>query len=66
MPDVTLDPLAENPTGPLAPGTNAPGFDLPCTADQKVCLSDFAGKPLIMAVLSRRLESGVRRSNGVV
>lgn len=39
----------QNPKGPLPPGTPAPGFDLPCTADQKICLSDFAGKPLILA-----------------
>jgi peroxiredoxin len=33
----------------LPPGTRAPEFSLPVTADQKVSLSDFAGQNLILA-----------------
>ncbi len=33
----------------LAPGTKAPPFTLPATPDQMVSLSDFRGKPLILA-----------------
>lgn len=33
----------------LAPGTKAPEFTLHVTADQKISLSDFQGKPLIIA-----------------
>src|SRR5213082_1269650 len=36
-------------TGPLAPGTAAPAFDLNCTPDQKVALSEFRGRPVILA-----------------
>lgn len=34
---------------PIAAGTKAPDFSLPSTPDQRVSLSDFAGKPLILA-----------------
>jgi peroxiredoxin len=34
---------------PLAPGTPAPDFTLHCTADQTVSLSEFQGKPVILA-----------------
>src|SRR5687768_992674 len=33
----------------LAPGTPAPDFSLPATPDQKVSLSDFRGRPVILA-----------------
>lgn len=36
-------------TQPLAPGTPAPPFTLPSTADQTVSLSEFAGTPVILA-----------------
>ena len=35
--------------GPLQPGTAAPAFDLNCTPDQKVSLSEFRGRPVILA-----------------
>jgi peroxiredoxin len=34
---------------PLAAGTPAPDFELPSTPDQKVSLSDFRGRPAILA-----------------
>ncbi|MDX1931795.1 MAG: peroxiredoxin [Capsulimonadales bacterium] len=34
---------------PLAPGTPAPDFTLNCTADQTISLSEFKGKPVILA-----------------
>jgi peroxiredoxin len=34
---------------PLAPGTDAPDFELPSTPDQKVMLSEFRGQPVILA-----------------
>ena len=33
----------------LAPGTKAPDFMLPSTPDQRVSLSEFAGRPVILA-----------------
>ncbi len=33
----------------LQPGTRAPDFELNSTPDQKVCLSDFRGRPVILA-----------------
>jgi peroxiredoxin len=36
-------------TGALPPGTAAPEFELNCTPDQKVSLSDFRGRPVILA-----------------
>src|SRR6187399_3013907 len=33
----------------LPPGTRAPDFTLPVTADQKVSLSDFAGQNVVLA-----------------
>ena len=32
----------------LPPGTKAPGFTLPSTPDQKLSLTDFAGRPVIL------------------
>src|SRR5437899_7831192 len=34
---------------PLPPGTEAPDFELPSTPDQKVSLSEFRGRPVILA-----------------
>jgi peroxiredoxin len=34
---------------PLAPGIDAPDFELPSTPDQKVMLSEFRGQPVILA-----------------
>ena len=34
---------------PLAPGSQAPVFELPSTPDQKVSLGEFHGRPLILA-----------------
>jgi peroxiredoxin len=39
----------ENRAAPLAPGTEAPDFELACTPDQKVALSEFRGRPVILA-----------------
>jgi len=39
----------ENRGAPLAPGTEAPDFELACTPDQKVALSEFRGRPVILA-----------------
>ena len=35
-------------TGPLPPGSPAPDFELPCTPDQSVALSEFRGQPVIL------------------
>ncbi|HEU0115582.1 MAG TPA: peroxiredoxin [Thermomicrobiales bacterium] len=37
------------PAGPLSPGTPAPDFTLYSTPDQTVTLSDFRGRPVILA-----------------
>lgn len=37
------------PSGPLPAGTIAPDFTLPSTPDQKVSLSEFRGRPVILA-----------------
>jgi peroxiredoxin len=42
-------PAGRAPAGVLAPGTTAPDFDLHSTPDQKVCLHDFRGRPVILA-----------------
>jgi peroxiredoxin len=34
---------------PIQPGTEAPDFELPSTPDQKVSLSEFRGRPVILA-----------------
>jgi peroxiredoxin len=39
----------EHRATPLAPGTEAPDFELACTPDQKVALSEFRGRPVILA-----------------
>ncbi len=36
-------------TGPLPPGVAAPAFELNCTPDQKVALSELRGRPVILA-----------------
>jgi peroxiredoxin len=43
------DTAAHHRSTPLGPGTPAPDFELPCTPDQKVSLSDFRGRPVILA-----------------
>ena len=45
MTETTLDHRAP----PLAPGTEAPEFELRSTPDQTVSLSEFRGRPLILA-----------------
>jgi peroxiredoxin len=37
------------PTGVLPPGSLAPDFELHTTPDQKVCLGDFRGRPVVLA-----------------
>jgi peroxiredoxin len=36
-------------TGPLPAASTAPDFALPCTPDQRVSLSEFRGRPVILA-----------------
>jgi peroxiredoxin len=38
-----------HPPTPLAAGTLAPAFSLPATPDQSISLSDFRGRPVILA-----------------
>jgi peroxiredoxin len=45
MTDTTLD----HRTTPLPPGTGAPEFELRSTPDQTVSLSEFRGRPVILA-----------------
>ena len=40
---------AEDRATPLPPGTQAPDFALPATPDQTVSLSEFRGRPVILA-----------------
>ncbi len=42
-------PLAQQSRGILTPKTPAPNFTLNATPDQKVSLSDFRGKPVVLA-----------------
>jgi len=42
-------PLAQQSRGILTPKTSAPNFTLNATPDQKVSLSDFRGKPVVLA-----------------
>ncbi len=46
---MTESNLVPHHATPLAPGTPAPGFELPSTPDQSVALSDFRGRPVILA-----------------
>lgn len=39
----------ENRAGPLAPGTTAPGFELRSSPDQTLSVSEFRGRPVILA-----------------
>jgi len=41
--------IVEERATPLLPGTKAPDFTLPSTPDQKLSLSDFRGRPVILA-----------------
>ena len=43
------DAVVYNRPGPLPPGTEAPEFRLPSTPDQTVSLSEFRGRPVILA-----------------
>jgi peroxiredoxin len=45
----TQSAARSSPIGVLPPGTPAPDFDLHTTPDQKVCLHDFRGRPVILA-----------------
>lgn len=42
-------PGAAHHAVPLGPGIEAPDFELPSTPDQKVLLSEFRGRPVILA-----------------
>ena len=45
-------PPSQDPTPPaalLTPGTPAPDFSLPVTADQRVTLSELRGRPVVLA-----------------
>ena len=44
-----MDAAIDNRAAPLAPGTEAPGFELPSTPDQTVSLAEFRGRPVILA-----------------
>lgn len=41
-------PEAEVETQPLQPGTTAPDFTLPTTADQTISLHEFRGQPVVL------------------
>ena len=41
--------MTDQRSTPLAPGTPAPDFALPSTPDQKVSLTEFRGRPVILA-----------------
>jgi peroxiredoxin len=43
-----LDYTSFSPSGPLAPGTQAPDFTLHTTPDQCVSLHEFRGRPVIL------------------
>ena len=43
------DAAVDNRPGPLPAGTEAPEFRLPSTPDQTVSLSEFRGRPVILA-----------------
>src|SRR4051794_37342954 len=42
-------PIHRNVQTPIQPGTAAPDFELNSTPDQKVALSEFRGRPVILA-----------------
>ena len=46
--DLTQTSVDQRST-PIAPGSEAPEFALPCTPDQSVSLADFRGQPVILA-----------------
>ena len=48
---MAMSPTTTNPNpGPvLSPGTQAPDFSLRCTPDQSVSLSEFRGRPVVLA-----------------
>jgi peroxiredoxin len=41
--------VEQHQSEPLAPGVTAPDFTLPATPDQRVSLSEFRGRPVILA-----------------
>jgi peroxiredoxin len=41
--------VGDQPGGPLSAGTPAPPFELNCTPDQKISLSELRGRPVILA-----------------
>ncbi len=42
------EPDSERPAAALKPGVKAPDFSLPSTPDQKVSLSEFRGRPVVL------------------
>src|SRR5262245_50090943 len=44
-----ISQMKKSSEGPLAPGTPAPDLKLPVTPDQSVSLSEFRGRPVILA-----------------
>jgi peroxiredoxin len=43
------NPAVDNRASPLPPGTTAPDFELRSTPDQALSLTDFRGRPVILA-----------------
>ena len=40
--------IAQAPSSPLAPGTEAPNFALPATEGERLSLSEFRGQPVVL------------------
>ncbi len=58
-----------NPNGHLSvlsPGTQAPDFTLRCTPDQSVSLSEFRGRPVVLAFYPADWSPVLQRSDGAL